>query len=551
MSAIGIRRLPGTEMNVEEFKLDVRKHRPSEVVGLLSSLVQGSSFAKWSNISTDIGGVLGDLTTEIYDVMSTENEQDQKDMYKEINEYQYWIGVRIEAEEAATSAEKILALAVAAEKGKAEDFIAKAAIWTSSMMEIYPLCKEQQDDMDFEEAVNPQSTFICEFDADISQEVNCDKAFATYSANVTTEVGDLNTSYLGAKTIYLNKETACKDAIASADRNLTETKNAYDAWENARDVVGDAYDRRKAIVCQASVPSCVTYEDILLTSYDTSTVLGTSNAFTVQGLDFSSNAECLAGQEIQRMKGEIEKVNNSESLEDRNYELHSLNIIHCLLEKLQDFNSDEWQDEDVTSIVTDCSSEDGAQGGGKWDVFSIHFKTTGNANQAYPDPETNFDTTCFAQTKTVEDLTALEAKSVCDSQLQSKTTTDVKVSYEDNSATLFSLTGHGIPSSFNGVVSVHSEWTISTNLEAATAAALCKEYLCPSSVVVVSPATDCLDYVDRTDLRCDLLGGLTETLKSGHFKEYKDGVLQVPTEYDAGVADSRKISDGRIVGCAQ
>jgi len=554
MSAIGIRRLPGTEMNVEEFKMDVRKHRPSEVVGLLSSLVQGSSFAKWSNISTDINDVLGDLTTDIHSVMQNENTADQEALYTELNKYQYWIGVRIEAEEAATSAEKILALAVDDEKTKAEAFITQAGIWKSSMLESYPLCKDQQDDMDFEEDVNPQSTFECKFDAIDTDELNCDKAFNTYSENVTSEVGSLNTSYLGAKVIYLAKEAACQEAIGYAEGNFSDTKVAYNLWEIARDVVADAYNRRKQIVCQDTVPSCDTYGDILDTAYDTATghdtATGLSTSYTVQGLDYSSNSECSAGKEIERMKDLIEGFNNSESLGDRNYELHSLNIIHCLLEKISSFNSGEWQDENVTKIVTECSSEDGTVlGGGEWDKFPIHFDTTGDDRQAVP--ASNFDTKCFVQTKSVESFSDLQLESVCDLTLESKT--DVKVSYlEDensaSSATLFSLTGLGIPSSFKGDVSVHSEWSMSTNDDAA----LCVKYLCPRTVVDnvdTAPASDCLDHVIRTELRCDLSGGSKQTLKSGHFKEYDDVVLGVPTVYTTGVASSRKISAGRIAGC--
>jgi len=532
------------EMNVEEFKLDVRKHRPDEVVGLLSSLVQGSSFAKWSEMGEEITNVLDNLTAEIYVKLSDENIQGQEDVHVKMNEYRYWIGVRIDAEEAASSAENILALAVQDEINKATNFKSGREFWLQDMELMHPKCLLQQQAMNFVHDVNPQSTFRCQFDKPDGHVDNCDNLFTYYEANVTSEVNTLNDSYLGAQGSYEILEKACTDAILLANTKLSGTILAYNEWQGARAVVKQAYDNRKEIVCQSSAPSCDAYGDIQNTAYYKS-----PGGFTLGGLDYYTNTEYTVRNELTVLQSEILMTeNNSASLADRNYELHSLNVIHCLLTKVASFNDDNWKSEEVEQIVSGCSSHDGISidgtYDGNWEAFSIDFKTTAKSHAYSTTSPADFDTKCYTEDKKVEIFSDLDANHV----------TEVKVSYEVNSVSQFSQTGTGIPAKFNSEVTEATVWTTGKTIPASPGY-LCRYYLCGSGF-----ADDCLNLVSRTELRCDqdaiavtwMNNVEMRTLKSLHFQEYHDKVGPVPLAYSDGLQGERALStvDGHVAGCS-
>lgn len=263
----GIRRLPGLEMDVDEFKFAVQKRKPNELVGLLSSLVQGSSHAKWSDIGDNISTIIDDLAKDVVSVLTSENEASQDQVYRETNEYNYWIKVRTEGENQARAAEQALGDAVDAEDLRASSFHSAHAKWTTQMKKVYSPCKEQADIMDVEIDVNPQSSFICDLSQGSGEPSNCDDSFVSYETNVTDETAALNSSYLAQKAVYLKWEGYCIGNISDANAKFNATRTAFNLWQDARRTVKSQYDARKGTVCgEAAGCSAVNTLELMLTA---------------------------------------------------------------------------------------------------------------------------------------------------------------------------------------------------------------------------------------------------------------------------------------------
>jgi len=343
-SVIGIRRFSGTHMDVEDFKSQLKKHGPRDVVGLLQSFVQGTGSAKWTeSINDELTSVIGNLTTDIVHILDSENADSQEEGYLKMNTHEYWIEARNWAEKAANTAEVNLFNAVVDEKEQANLFVQEVIMFKAAALLIAQPCSEQQAAMTPVIVVSPQSTFTCDFSVtDSSQSDHCGTAETAYADNVSAEVNSLNSTLGIQKTTYEAAEKKCAAKIQAADDALNRVKNYYNEWVNKRTAVVNSYGARKSIVC--GVKSC-------------KGKFQWGVPLEITGLNQFMQSEVSSGLDAVSYYSAVSGVNNTQSLSDRNYEVDSLAIVECLLSKLHMFGAGNWSNQDFTTTLTSCSDK--------------------------------------------------------------------------------------------------------------------------------------------------------------------------------------------------
>lgn len=358
LTAIGIRRLPGADLEVEDFKSQLKKHGPRDVVGLLQSFIQGSGASKWSDIDDEITNVIGNLTAEVVGTLTSENTNSQNEMYRLMNDFAYWIEARTVSESHVDPIEWVLAGAVQAEKIEAENYQSQLSLWKTAMKEIPYPCSQQQYYMEPSFTLHPQTVFTCDFsENDDTSADHCETAEKAYETNSTGEVNSLKQKLSDQRGLYDEWKLFCEGNITEANTAFGLTKGAYDAWVTERNHVGTNYSKRKDAVCP-SAASC---------SADGQPGL----AFL--GLEVAVVRELSAGTSADNYIKLVDASNISESLSDRNYELESLNIVNCLLSKLQSFGNDGYDNEAIGALVDTCSSA--ATGSWAYTGYTINYMT--------------------------------------------------------------------------------------------------------------------------------------------------------------------------------
>jgi len=539
LSAPGIRRLPGSDMDVEHMKVALKNQRsPSDILVMLQSMMQGSSLSKWSNISTELNTVIGELTTELYEVIETENQNAQTGVYKQLNEYKYWIELRKEAETHAQSAEEVLASAVATEQAAAEKFHAAEQGWRTQMKRVYPLCKLQQDKVDVDIIVNPQSTFSCNFDVvEANTPGNCQEEFDSFETNVTNETATMKTDLDGQLALYEIAKKDCNDSIDESNKQLLNTTTTHETWRQAREIVSTKYEIRKQIVCGINGATSVLDDDCF---YECVMVAGSMSGTCREGLDLFAQSECSSGLTIANTQRGIEAVNVSTSLDDRNYEVDSLNIVECLLSKLTDFVDGSFNDDMVSDIVDDCKNTAEP----KWVPLVMNYKTS--TDESFPTVFSASPDGCEpadAHALNIE-LTTCNSDSMCD-EAEAGTVT---VGYTEigNSITQYSKYGLGIPAKYSGSVTTHDVWVA----ESTASKTICDKYFCPDSDANGDPIP-CFDDVARTNMVCsNTVAGDDATLYTGNLVELEGEKTVVPTTYVNTDSETQgTVSTGSLKGC--
>lgn len=421
----------------------------------------------------------------------------------------------------AQAAEKDLAEAVEAEESAAGDFHTAQGLWIDQMTKVYAPCKLQADNMDVTEELNPQTTFTCSFDKAVGDVENCDDNFNTYSTNVSEETQSLNTSLKTKQAVYDGHETDCKSNISEANDKFDTTKDKYNAWKYARDEVYSKYDARKSVVCGSSSTSFAC----------TSTSLS--------GLDYIAYEECEWGTESNATKVLIETRNISQSLGDRNYEIQSLNIVVCLLEKLSSFNEGNYSEEGVSDIVEGCSATDAPK---KYDEYVMYYKTSASQD---------FNVTGASDCEPAAAVNVALEQLNDDSSCAVDKTGSVQVGYTETGESVRKYTKYvesmaavsGIPAKYGGTVVTFEVWD---DTQSANGNEECVFYFCPAG------EADCFTHtnVPRTDMQC--ASTQTKTLKDGNLVELNTQKARVPlkTDYVVGDGVQEKLSSGRLVGCA-
>lgn len=510
MSVTGIRRLPGADIDVEDFKSQLKKRRPRDVVGLLQSLTQGSDSGsmKWSDIGEQIEDVIGNLTDDIVNTLTVENNASQANTDLYMNTFAYWTDARVAAEAAALTAEDQLEQAVTAEETLAGHFHTNVSVWATAMKAIAQPCWEQQQVMDPSFTLNPQTVFTCDF-SETNENVSshCGKAETDFETNSTGEVTKLKNDLANQKEDYEEWKGYCGGNITDANAAYDATVTVYNLWVDARNLVNTRYNERKAIVC----PSTPTYS------------CTGENGKIIKGLNHFVQQELVAGDMADSDESAVLSVNKSLSLNDRNYELTSLNIVHCLLTQLKSFGKatdGTYDNEDISTTVSLCSVRStGDNGETNWPYtnFTIKFET--NDNEQFEDTVLTPCVPTMATTANADGTTYSTLKD--NSYWNENKVGTVNV----GSATVISkYSDTGIPRVLNGVVATASEWASGTGSETVDNAY--DSYFFPATS---AQYLDYHKYNPRTGFECT--AGGSKSLRYGNLAALSAAKQVVPTSY--------------------
>jgi len=366
LSAVGIRRWPSVDV-VEDLTGELIKGGHNKLVSTIQSLLQNQDVAGWSSNSSALTAAITSLSNDVVTTLINQNSAAQTTITERTNDFQNAISHRESVEGAARAAEKTLAEAVELEKTWAEEYWKRRKQLGTDMVAAFEPCKKQEDLTNFQHTLTPETSFLCDFS--LTNSDGCTQKFATFKVDVDGMVKGLNDSMISAQSDYSDAVKACSGAINTADKSMGKLIAAYDKWESKRGRVAKKHSSRRSTGCDSGC----------------------------DGLSGAIAAECSARTKVMSIHARTNSDNNTDSLADRNYELQSLEVVDCLLKKLQDFGNDEFDGSNVNAIVSDCQQRK------DWDDYVLDWKTSvGHAGD------------CNTSSTAGVDLSVLTGSTLCD-----------------------------------------------------------------------------------------------------------------------------------------
>lgn len=324
IGASGVRRLPGSGSAWDDVVGSLRSGKVSGLPQILSSMLQSDTDSTWSDADM-YADVISNLTENLINTIKTENSESQTQVTSDMNEWGQSVTFAETSKSRATEAEKDLISKLSDESTKASSFYTNLKEFRRKVFAVVETCTEQQLIASFDECVLDNSCT-----AEVLYKV-VSKTDPSSTAFVTMSSQDHIDKYAAAQTACSNQKSAIENFW-----NEIASENSYTKVKKARDLVKSSFDDRKSSMCDTS-PSCVN---------------GKAHGFQV-----ALSQVCAEKHVVDTLKSRVDGGNNTDSLSDRNYELQSLSLVECLLEKLNTYTNGKWDENGVSTIIDTCENE--------------------------------------------------------------------------------------------------------------------------------------------------------------------------------------------------